>query len=144
MSREIRIDLSRKLQKLQEKLATHGVELELPDFIDFPAEGSASSGRFKVVCVASDLKDSVREMGQSPRDQVVMVRVDDDTLKDLDAWVGTGAVKSRSEAAALFIREGLKVRAKELDGLRQALREVEEAKERLQKVASEILGRKEP
>lgn len=142
MSREIRIDLSRKLQKFQEKLAAHGVELDLPDFIDFPTEGTVA-GRFKVVCVSSDLKDSVREMGQSPRDQVVMVRVDDETLKDLDAWVGTGAVKSRSEAAALFIREGLKVRSKELDGLRQALKEVEEAKERLQKVASEILGRSE-
>ena len=67
-----------------------------------------NSKRVKVVCVTPGLKDSVDEMGKSPRDQVVMVRVDTETSEALDAWVQTGAVKSRSEAAALFIREGLR------------------------------------
>ena len=69
-----------------------------------------------------------------------MVRVDEATLEALDAWVATGAVKSRSEAAALFIREGLELRADELEQLRDALREVQEAQDRLKAKAREIFG----
>ncbi len=82
----------------------------------------------------------MEEMGRSPRDQVVMVRVDSETSEALDAWVETGAVKSRSEAAALFIREGLKVRADELERLRGALTDVEKARERLRKEARKVFG----
>ncbi len=69
-----------------------------------------------------------------------MVRVDAVTLADLDAWVETGAVKSRSEAAALFIREGLKVRGAELRELKEAIDGVDEARSRLRKKAREVLG----
>ena len=96
--------------------------------------------RVKVVCVTPDLAESVEEMGRSNRDQVIMVRVDEETSHDLDAWVESGAVKSRSEAAALFIREGLKVRGSELDQLRDALKDVESAKERLRDRAKEVFG----
>jgi Arc/MetJ-type ribon-helix-helix transcriptional regulator len=73
-----------------------------------------------------------------------MVRVDEATSQALDAWVATGAVKSRSEAAALFIREGLKVRADELARLRDSLRELDEAKERLHRRAMEVFGAEPP
>ena len=98
------------------------------------------SKRVKVVCVTPGLKESVDEMGKSPRDQVVMVRVDTETSEALDAWVETGAVKSRSEAAALFIREGLNVRADELERLKGALDDVEAARERLRKQARHVFG----
>jgi len=69
-----------------------------------------------------------------------MVRVDSETSEDLDAWVETGAVKSRSEAAALFIREGLRVRADELERLKGALDDVEAARERLRQQARHVFG----
>jgi Arc/MetJ-type ribon-helix-helix transcriptional regulator len=94
----------------------------------------------KVVCLPTGLGQSLEELGQEVRDQVVMVRVDEDTRRKLDAWVGSGAVKSRSEAAALFIQEGLKVRASELDKLGEAIQGVEEAKERLRKKARDVFG----
>ena len=94
----------------------------------------------KVVCLPTGLGQSLEELGQEVRDQVVMVRVDEETRRKLDAWVASGAVKSRSEAAALFIREGLKVRASELDHLGEAIRNVEEAKERLRKKARDVFG----
>ena len=95
---------------------------------------------FKVVCVSPDIQDSVDEMSRSQRDQVVMVRVDEESSHQLDEWVKTEAVKSRSEAAALFIREGLKVRAAELEQLHDALADVDRARERLQERVQEVFG----
>lgn len=122
------------LGTLDEALSRIGIDLETA--CDIEGEG----GKLKCVVVTPNLKKSVREMGESPRDQVVMVRVDDETSKDLDAWVATGAVKSRSEAAALFIREGLKVRASELEKLRGALGDVDAARDRLKRRAQEVFG----
>ena len=98
---------------------------------------------FGAICVVPDLGESVREMAGSPRDQVVMVRVDDDSSRALDAWVESGAVKSRSEAAALFIGEGLRMHAGKLDELEQALRDVEEAKDRLKQRVRDVLDEDE-
>lgn len=118
---------------VEEALRQSGLDFDLPDLSDLdPAE-------CKVVCVPLGLGDSLREMGKEARDQVVMVRVDDDTKQSLDAWVATGALKSRSEAAALFIREGLKVRAQELQELEGALRDLRRAKDRLERKARDIL-----
>lgn len=121
-------------KQIEEKLESLGVDLE-----DLGVKIREGKG-VKVVCVAPDLGESVREMGESPREHVVMVRVDEETLRKLDAWVETGAVKSRSEAAALFIREGLGVRNDELAELEDALRQVEKARARLRDKAKTIFG----
>jgi Arc/MetJ-type ribon-helix-helix transcriptional regulator len=118
--------------RIRERLKEKGIDL------DALTGGIWDLSQMKVVCVDPDLKESVRKMGEAVRDQVVMVRIDGETRKALDAWVETGAVKSRSEAAALFIREGLKVRSQELDQLKDALREVEQAKQRLRDRARDI------
>jgi Arc/MetJ-type ribon-helix-helix transcriptional regulator len=127
------INLSKILEHLREELGDLGIALDGdccgPD---------TDSSPFKVFCMAGGLSESLKEMGKSPRDQVLMVRVDEDTAKKLDAWVETGAFKSRSEAAALFIREGLKVHARELNELEDALSGVESAKENLKEKAREV------
>lgn len=121
-----------------EELERQGIELD-------ELCGDARDGpRVKVVCVSPTLKDSVERLGESARDQVVMVRIDEPTRRKLDAWVETGAVRSRSEAAALFIREGLGVRESELAELKEALEGVNEARERLRKRASRVLGAQSP
>ncbi len=122
------------LSKLGEQLKKQGIDLKKL------SENCLSGIPFKVVWVASDLEDSLREMGEETRDQVVMVRIDDETTENLDDWVETGAVKSRSEGAALFIREGLKVRAEELSKLKDALADVKAAKEKLREQAKDVLG----
>ncbi|GEM_PF-1638921 len=130
------LDLSAILARVQAGLVEAGLDVQVAG-----DEASCCGGAsVKVVCVAPGLRDSVEQMGRSPRDQVVMVRVDESTSSDLDAWVETGAVKSRSEAAALFIREGLGVRADELARLREALADVEAARGRLRAQAQEIFG----
>ncbi len=110
--------------------------------IDLDSLCSAGAGEIKVkaICVVPDLGDSVKEMADSPRDQVVMVRVDQQSAAALDCWVESGSVKSRSEAAALFIREGLKVHSRELSELEDALREVDNAKRKLRDKARHVIG----
>lgn len=136
-------DLEQLLKSVQARLEAHGISVDLGGLAAGWCGEAGEGPRVKVVCVAPGVKDSVDEMGATPRDQVVLVRVDEETRKALDEWVETGAVKSRSEAAALFIREGLKVRKAELDQLRDALRGVEEAREHLRTKAREVLGETE-
>ena len=102
--------------------------------------GPKDQPRVKVVCVDASMRDSLIALGESPRDQVVMVRLDSTSLAKLDAWVETGALKSRSEAAALFIREGLAVRDAELRELEEAIHKVEAAKRQLRTKAEDVLG----
>jgi Arc/MetJ-type ribon-helix-helix transcriptional regulator len=92
------------------------------------------------MCLTGDMKTTVAEMGRAARDQVVMVRIDEETRDKLDLWIETGAVKSRSEAAALFISEGIKVRSGELEQLREAIEEVNDAKQRLEERARQVIG----
>ena len=135
-------DLGGILGSIQEGLEEAGINVDLGG-AHSTWTWPKKSKRVKVVCVSPGLKDSVDEMGRSPRDQVVMVRVDSETSEALDAWVETGAVKSRSEAAALFIREGLRVRADELERLKGALGDVEAARERLREQARQVFGEDE-
>ncbi|UCC74701.1 MAG: hypothetical protein JSV86_09170 [Gemmatimonadota bacterium] len=127
-------DLSDLWPLIRQHLADKGIALETLG-CDEPCEGGV-----KVVCMSAKLGESLEELGRSPRDQVVMVRVDEETMKSLDSWVQTGAVKSRSEAAALFIGEGLRLRAKELSDLEGVLRDVDQAKRRLREAARRVLG----
>ncbi|MDH4272005.1 MAG: hypothetical protein OEW18_08525 [Candidatus Aminicenantes bacterium] len=121
---------------VQEKLNEKGLDLENL------CCGDAEGANIKVVYIAPDLEDSVLEMGKYPRGQTVMIRTDEETSATLEAWVETGYFKSRSEAAALFLREGLKLRSSELGELRDALEQVKKAKERLHKKAGEVFGKK--
>lgn len=125
------------LNRIREQLRAQGIDLDLLS----TTEVSGCEG-IKVVCIGASLRDSVDELGKRARDQVVMVRIDAETSLALDRWVETGAVKSRSEAAALFIREGLKVREAELDRLADSLQEVERARERLKKEVRDLFGDK--
>jgi len=120
-----------------EQLREQGVDLESLAASECCERGAP----VKVVAVAANVGQVLDLMGRSRRDQVVMVRVDEETARKLDAWVETGVVKSRSEAAALFIREGLQVRGAELTELGQALADVESAREKLRARVQEVLGR---
>jgi Arc/MetJ-type ribon-helix-helix transcriptional regulator len=126
------IDLSQIWQRIREELGSKGIDL------DADCCQSSHGSPLKIVCMAGGLSDSLKEMGKTPRDQVLMVRIDEDTAKKLDAWIETGAFKSRSEAAALFIREGLMIHSRELDELEDALKGVEDAKNRLRRKAREV------
>jgi Arc/MetJ-type ribon-helix-helix transcriptional regulator len=121
---------------IQQKLREKGIDLD--ELCCDRPPGSA----VKVVCIAPGLDESYEEMGKSPRGATVMIRTDEETSQTLDDWVESGYFKSRSEAAALFLREGLKMRADELAKLKGALEEVKAAKDKLHEKADAIFGRK--
>jgi hypothetical protein len=128
-------------ERVRSELHAAGIDLETIG-VGLEELGGKVGRAVKVVLVAPDLQQTVEEMNREQRDQVLMVRVDEATLRQLDAWVKTEAVKSRSEAAAVFIREGLKVRASELEQLEDALADVDRARERLHEKVKEVFGEK--
>ena len=128
--------------RVRTELNQAGIDLETMG-VRIEELGGKLGRAVKVVFVAPDLQESVDAMNREQRDQVIMVRVDEATLRQLDAWVKTEAVKSRSEAAAVFIREGLKVRASELEKLEDALADVDRARERLHERVKEVFGEKD-
>jgi len=118
---------------IREVLDREGIDLDLV------CQGKPE-GQARVICVAASLGDGIQELAQSARDQVVMLRVDKESVEALDAWVATGVAKSRSEAAALFLREGLRLRAGELADLKESLAKVEDARRELHERAKNVLG----
>lgn len=117
-----------------DQLRSQGIDL------DALTGDEGTPDELKVVAIGADLSDSLRELGECSRDKVLMLRVDQDSVNQLDAWVEAGAARSRSEAGALFLKEGLKVRAKELDELSEALKTVDAAKRDLREKARQLLG----
>jgi hypothetical protein len=136
-------DWSTIWDRVRGELNNAGIDLETMG-VRIEELGGKLGQAVKVVFVAPDLQESVSAMNREQRDQVIMVRVDEATLHQLDAWVKTDAVKSRSEAAAVFIREGLKMRASELEKLEDALADVDRARERLHERVKEVFGEKAP
>jgi hypothetical protein len=120
--------------EISKTLKDHGIDFRIG------LAGDDDLANCTVMCLTGDMKTTVAEMGRTARDQVVMVRIDEDTSETLDLWIATGAVKSRSEAAALFISEGIKVRSGELEQLREAIEDVNDAKQRLEERARQVIG----
>jgi Arc/MetJ-type ribon-helix-helix transcriptional regulator len=72
------------------------------------------------------------------RDHVVMVRVNDDSLKSLDALVQTGIFKSRSEAAAFLISEGVKSQAALFERISERIKEIERLRAELKGIVKPV------
>jgi Arc/MetJ-type ribon-helix-helix transcriptional regulator len=126
-------DTSDVWTQISKALEQHGIDFRM-------GAGDSDLAGCTVMCLTGDMKTTVAEMAQTARDQVVMVRIDEATKSALDDWVETGALKSRSEAAALFMREGIKIRSEELEQLREALDEVGRAKQVLEEKARQVIG----
>lgn len=71
------------------------------------------------------------------RDNVVMVRVDKESLNRLDELVEAEVVGSRSEAAAYLITAGIAARQSLFDTIAAKVDEIRKAKEELRKLLDE-------
>ena len=67
--------------------------------------------------------------GLEGRGNVVMTRLSDEDLKQIDALVEVEAFKSRSEAAAFFIKEGIQARKDLFQKVMPSVEKIRELKE---------------
>jgi len=85
---------------------------------------------------AEKIKEKVlMELGEKleGRSNVVMTRLNDDDLKQIDALVEIEAFKSRSEAAAFFIKEGMQSREDLFQKVMPTVDKIRELKEQAKK-----------
>jgi len=70
------------------------------------------------------------------RGNVVMTRLNDDNLAKIDALVEVEVFKSRSEAAAFFIKEGMQARGDIFEKVMQTVEEIKQLKEKARSTLS--------
>ena len=100
-------------------------------------------GTDEAVSVAGNIKETIRSRtsgDRATRDNVVMVRVDADSLEKMDELVEAELAGSRSEAAAFLISEGIKSREPLFDAISAKVAEIRKAKEELRVLLEEKEG----
>jgi Arc/MetJ-type ribon-helix-helix transcriptional regulator len=88
---------------------------------------------------SQELKDEILlklGKGLGDRGNVVMTRLDDADLKQIDALVEVEAFKSRSEAAAFFIRQGIEARKDLFEKVMPTVDKIRELKEQAKRELS--------
>ena len=107
-----------------------------PDLEGHEGEKKKMTYKIKMHCPegedAEKIKEKVlmrlgKELGD--RSNVVMTRLNDDDLKKIDALVEVEAFKSRSEAAAFFIKEGVQTRKDLFEKVMPTVERIKELKE---------------
>ena len=89
-----------------------------------------------VETLGDNMKGAV-QIALSGRDNVVMVRLNTESLSRLDSLVESGLVSSRSEAGAFLVGEGIKARAGLFDRISEKVDEIRKAKEELRDLINE-------
>ena len=86
---------------------------------------------------AESMKDGIKgtlKTALSARANVVMVRVNKDSLHKIDELVDSGIVNSRSEAAAFLIKEGISSQSKLFNKISETTQIIRKAKEDLKDI----------
>ena len=75
--------------------------------------------------------------GERKRDNVVMVRVDEENLNRIDELVESGQFNSRSEAAAFLISEGIKSKQEMFDKMADKISQIQNLRTELESMIAE-------
>ncbi len=132
-----------KVEIEEEQEDTPRLKANLTDSIDTLVDEVNKVVRVAIInskATAESIGDNIRETVSSARgnrDNVVMVRVDDDSLGKLNELVDAGIVNSRSEAAAMLITEGVKAKQGLFDRITAKVEEIRKAKEELRLMVEE-------
>ncbi len=86
--------------------------------------------------IGDNIKGTIHEV-RFKRDNVVMVRMDVDSLEKIDELVEAGISGSRSEAAAFLIVEGIKSRQGLFDRMADKVEEIRRAREDLRQMVED-------
>ena len=114
---------------------TDGIDT-LVDEVNKVVRVAIVSGKTTAESIGENIRDTVQGV-RSNRDNVVMVRVDDESLSSVDELVEAGIVNSRSEAAALLITEGIKSKQGMFERMAAKVEEIRRAKEDLRRMVQD-------
>lgn len=82
--------------------------------------------------------------GERKRDNVVMVRVDEENLNRIDELVETGQFNSRSEATAFLISEGVKSKQEMFEKMAEKVSQIQDLRAELEAMIAEDTTPSEP
>lgn len=109
----------------RKKRLSEGIEIIIDE-----AKSAASQAISGAETIGESLKETLQG-ALSARNNVVMVRLNKESLVKLDDLVESGIVSSRSEAAAFLIGEGAKARSGLYDQISEKTAQIRKAKEEL-------------
>ncbi len=82
-------------------------------------------------------KIHTRGQGERKRNNVVMVRVDEENLNRIDELVESGQFSSRSEATAFLISEGIKAKRQMFEKMAEKVSQIQELRTELEAMIAE-------
>jgi Arc/MetJ-type ribon-helix-helix transcriptional regulator len=74
------------------------------------------------------------------RDNVVMTRLDDDVLELIEALVEVDVFKSKSEAVAFFVKEGMQARKELFEAVMPTVMKIHQLKEEVRRSLDQEVG----
>ena len=109
---------------------------EIVEEVNQTVRTTVEKGTARAEKLGENLKETIHGM-RAGRDNVVMVRVDDNSKSKLDELLDAGIVNSRSEAAAFLIAEGIKSRSTLFDTISGKVEDIRQKKEELRRLLEE-------
>lgn len=82
--------------------------------------------------------------GERRRDNVVMVRIDEEDLNRIDELVESGQFNSRSEATAFLISEGIKSKQEMFEKMAEKISQIQDLRAELEAMIAEDTKSSEP
>ena len=117
----------------RKKKIIEGIEI----IADETKEGLRSALRASGIdSVGENIKETFQD-ALSARKNVVMVRLNEGSVKRLDELVEAGVVDSRSESAAYLIGEGIKARSGLFERIAEKIDQIRKAKDELRELLEE-------
>ena len=112
------------------------VALDDLDDVDKAVRDAFDKSKGIAASVGESIRDTIKSV-KSTRDNVVMLRIDSDSLEKIDELVDSGVTNSRSAAAAFLVEEGIKARSDLFDKIAEETEVIRQAKERIRRLLEE-------
>ena len=112
------------------------VVLDDLDDVDKAVRDAFDKSRGFASSVGESIRDTIKSV-KATRDNVVMLRVDSESLEKIDELVDSGVTGSRSAAAAFLVEEGIKARSDLFDKIAEEAEVIRQAKERIRRLLEE-------
>ena len=122
------------LQRENKRVIT--VVLDDLDDVDKAVRDAFDKSKGFASSVGESIRDTIKSV-KSTRDNVVMLRIDSESLEKIDELVDSDVTSSRSAAAAFLVEEGIKARSDLFDKIAEETEVIRNAKDRIRRLLEE-------